>query len=174
MPGHVLDACFVEDLQTGGLLAVCCMNLEQPMVGGFAASSETELAPRIAELTRYGVQIRYLTASEVNEQQDIQAGNRALSAADAEALVIARAEGAVLLTGDGPLRKAAGDPDTKVDVRGVIGELQTLVGGVKIDPPKAICALNAIVASGSRLPSDEVERVLRQWNGMVERRPRTE
>ena len=34
---------------------------------------------------------------------------RALSVADAEALVIARADNAVLLTGDGSLRKAALD-----------------------------------------------------------------
>ena len=27
MPGHVLDACFVEDLRTAGLLAAGCTNL---------------------------------------------------------------------------------------------------------------------------------------------------
>ena len=58
VPGHVLDACFVEDLQTAGLFATSCMNLEQPMVGGFAASADTELASRRAELVRYGVRIR--------------------------------------------------------------------------------------------------------------------
>jgi hypothetical protein len=41
MPGHVLDACFVEDLCTAGLLAASCTNLEEPMVGGFAAGSDT-------------------------------------------------------------------------------------------------------------------------------------
>ena len=70
----------------------------------------------------------------------------ALSVADAEALVIARAEKAVLLTGDGPLRKAA--LDAGVDVRRVIGELKRLVAAVIIDSPGALTALESIVTSG--------------------------
>jgi predicted nucleic acid-binding protein len=161
MPGHVLDACFVEDLRVAGLLAASCTNLEQPMVGGFAASADTELASRVAELVRYGVRVRHLTSLELSQHELIQVHCRALSVADAEALLIARAEEAVLLTGDGQLRKAA--LDAGVDVRGVIGELKRLVAAVIIDPPRALVALEAIVASGSRLPHDEVEAARRQW-----------
>jgi predicted nucleic acid-binding protein len=88
-----------------------------------------------------------------------------LSVADAEALVIARADEAVLLTGDGSLRKAA--LDVGVDVRGVIGELKRLVAAVVIDPPGALTALETIVASGSRLPHDEVAAARRQWFKMI-------
>ena len=165
MPGHVLDACFVEDLRTAGLLAAGCTNLEQPVVGGFASSADTELASRMAELARCGVRIRSLTREEVQEHLSVQAAYRALSFADAEGLVIARAEKAVLLTGDGSLRKAA--LDAGVDVRGVIGELKRLVAAVIIDPPGALTALETIVASGSRLPHREVAAARRQWFKMI-------
>lgn len=109
MPGHVLDACFVEDLQAAGLLAASCTNLEWPMVGGFAASADTELALRMADLARCGVRVRHLRTLEIVQHQSLQANHPALSVADVEALVIARADNAVLLTGDGSLRKAALD-----------------------------------------------------------------
>ena len=165
MPGHVLDACFVEDLRTARLLAASCTNLEQPAVGGFAASADTELASRMTELARYGVRVRYLTSLELPQHELMQVRYRALSVADAEALVIARADSAVLLTGDGSLRKAA--LDAGVDVRGVIGELKRLVAAVIIDPPGAQTALESIVASGSRLPRGEVEAARRQWFKMI-------
>ena len=167
MPGHVLDACFIEDLRTADLLATSCMNLEQPMVGGFAASAGTELASRIAELKRCRVRIRYLEPAEVGEQLALQVNHHALSFADAEALVIAQAEKAVLLTGDGSLRKAA--HEAGIEVRGVIGELKGLVVRAIIDPPRALSALDSIVASGSRLPHDKVEAAKRQWSRMIDR-----
>ena len=167
MPGHVLDACFVEDLRTADLLATSCMNLEQPMVGGFAASAGTELASRVAELVRCGVRIRYLEPAEVRGHLSLQADHSALSFADAEALVIAQAEKAVLLTGDGSLRKAA--HEAGIEVRGVIGELKGLVVRAIIDPPRALSALDSIVASGSRLPHDKVEAAKRQWSRMIDR-----
>ena len=108
----------------------------------------------MADLARYGVRVRYLTSLELRHHETMQVHYRALSVADAEALVIARADNAVLLTGDGRLRKAA--LDSGVDVRGVIGELKRLVAAVVIDPPEALTALETIVASGSRLPHDEV------------------
>jgi len=165
MPGHVLDACFVEDLQAAGLLGASCTNLEQSVVGGFAASVDTELAWRMADLARYGVQVRHLTSLELRQHETMQMRYRALSVADAEALVIARADNAVLLTGDGSLRKAA--LDSGVRVRGVLGELKRLVAAVIIDPPGALTALDAIVASGSRLPRGEVEVARRQWSQMI-------
>jgi len=167
MPGHVLDACFVEDLQTAGLLAASCMNLEQPMVGGLAPSADTELASRVAELMRYRVRIRHLKSAEVSQHLSIQTKYPALSVADADAVVIARAEKAVLLTGDGPLRRAALDAGT--DVRGVIGELKRLVEDVIIDPPTALTALESILASGSRSPHSEVELARRQWSKMIDK-----
>ena len=165
MPGHVLDACFVEDLRAAGLLAASCTNLEWPMVGGFAASADTELALRMADLARYGVRVRHLRTLEIVQHQSLQANHPALSVADVEALVIARADNAVLLTGDGSLRKAA--LDAGVDVRGVIGELKRLVAAVIIDPPGALTALEHIVASGSRLPPREVEAARQQWSKMI-------
>ena len=130
MPGHVLDACFVEDVRTAGLPEASCTNLEQPAVEGFAVSAETELASRVAELIRYGARGRHLTSLELSQCELMHVHYPALSVADAEALVIARADEAVLLTGDGQLRKAA--LDAGVDVRGVLGELKRLVAAVII------------------------------------------
>lgn len=144
MPGHVLDACFVEDLSSAGLLAASCTSLEQPVVGGFAADADTELAARAAELLRYGVRVRHLTSLELRQHETMHIQYRALSVADAEALVIARADDAVLLTGDGSLRKVA--LDCRVPVRGVLGELKRLVAAVIIDPPGALIALETLRA----------------------------
>ena len=135
------------------------------MVGGFAACADTELAWRMADLARYGVRVRHLTSLEVVQRQSLQANHPVLSVADAEALVIARADEAVLLTGDGSLRKAA--LDAGVHVRGVIGELKRLVAAVAIDPPGALTALETIVASGSRLSHEEVAAARRQWFKMI-------
>jgi len=135
------------------------------VVGGFAACADTELAWRMADLARYGVRVRHLTSLEVVQRQSLQANHPVLSVADAEALVIARADEGVLLAGDGSLRKAA--LDAGVDVRGVIGELKRLVAAVAIDPPGALTALETIVASGSRLPHDEVAAARRQWFKMI-------
>jgi predicted nucleic acid-binding protein len=143
-----------------GLLAVSCMTLEAPVVGGFAASLDTELASRMAKLSRYGVGVRHIAATEIAELEAIRSAYAQLSLADAEALVIAKADGVVLLTGDGPLRKAA--ERTGVEVKGVLGELKRLVGAVTIDPPAALTALDAIVASGSRLPAEQVARTRQQ------------
>ena len=166
MPGHVLDACFVEDLRTAALLATSCMNLERPMVGGLAASLDTELAVRVADLIRYGVCVRHLSSAEVSLHASVQAARPALSIADAEALVIAQTESAVLLTGDAALRKAAGE--SKIAVRGVIGELKRLTPLI-VDPPTALKALENIIASGSRLPRRETELARQQWLSMVEK-----
>lgn len=166
MSGHVLDACFVEDLRAAALLATCCMNLERPMVGGLAATSETELAPRVADLMRYGVCVRHLSSADVSLHASIQAAHPALSTADAEALVIAQAESAVLLTGDAALRKAA--LESRIAVRGVIGELRRLTPLI-VDPPAALQALESIIASGSHLPRREAELARQQWLSMVEK-----
>ena len=168
MPGHVLEACFVEDLRTAGLLAASCTNLEQPVVGGFAASADTELARRMVDLARYGVRVRHLTSMELPQHETMQVHYHALSVADAEALVISRADNAVLLTGDGSLRKAA--LDAGVQVRGVLGELKRLVAAMILDPPGALTALETIIASGSRLPRGEVEAARRQWSKMIAKR----
>jgi len=161
MPGHVLDTCVVEDLRTAGLLAVSCASLDRALVGGFAASLDNELARHMAQLLRYGVSVRHLVAAEVEEQRLIVAKHRQLSAVDAEALVIAKADHAVLLTSDGPLRSVAAAEG--VTVRGVIGELRRLVNRAVVDPPAALAGLDAILDSGSRLPAGEVDRARREW-----------
>ena len=165
MPGHVLDTCVVEDLRTAGLLAVSCASLDRAVVGGFTASLDNELAQRMAELQRYRVAVRHLSAAEVAEQLSIVTQHHQLSAADAEALVIAQADHAVLLTSDGSLRRVA--MAEGVTVRGVIGELRRLVTRVLIDPPTALAGLESILDSGSRLPAGEVDRVRREWRRRV-------
>src|SRR5450756_525623 len=94
------------------------------------ASADTELAWRMADLARYGVRVRFLTSLELRQHETMQVHYRALSVADAEALVIARADKAVVLTGDGSLRKAA--LDAGVQVRGVLGELKRLVAAAAL------------------------------------------
>jgi predicted nucleic acid-binding protein len=136
------------------------MNLDAVMVGGLSAQDPNELKPHLTELTRYGVVVRDLSSSEISELVALERF-AALSVFDREAVVVARAESATLLTGDGPLRHVA--ESIEVKVRGVLGELERLVAGQIVTPPFALAALEVIIASGSRLPADECERAQRRW-----------
>lgn len=84
-----------------------------------------------------------------------------ISFADATALLCAKQRGALLLTGDGRLRREASGHG--VTVRGVLWILDFLVSKEAVDCEKAINALDAILSEGARLPKGECQKRKRRW-----------
>ncbi len=84
-----------------------------------------------------------------------------ISFADATALLCAKQRGALLLTGDGRLRREASGHG--VTVRGVLWILDLLVSREVLNCEKAVNALDAILSEGGRLPEAECQKRRRRW-----------
>lgn len=80
---------------------------------------------------------------------------------DLSALLVAKTEGAVLLTGDRALREAA--EAEGVEVHGTLWVLDRMVKLGVVTPADAAAGLRAMAASDRRLPRAEVAKRLRTW-----------
>lgn len=100
---------------------------------------------------------------EPNEWSEIAAfsGKNKVSVPDGSVWFLAKKQGAILLTGDGILRKAA---RTDVEVRGVLWVLDELVREKRLTPLRAIEALNAIREQGAFLPESECTKRIAAWS----------
>jgi hypothetical protein len=85
----------------------------------------------------------------------------ALSIADTSVAVLAKREGAVLLTNDRRLRTHC--QSERIEVRGGLWVLDELLRRDVIAPPQALVALEAMVQGGARLPDHEVEVRRARW-----------
>jgi predicted nucleic acid-binding protein len=93
----------------------------------------------------------------------LRARYRRVSANDLFALVLARALGVTLLTGDRHLRKVA--EQEGVEVHGTLSVLDEMVRLGVVAPAGAAEALERMLERGSRLPKAECRRRLRKWVG---------
>jgi hypothetical protein len=84
-----------------------------------------------------------------------------VSVPDGSVWLLARTKGAILLTGDSTLRKAAQASD--VEVRGVLWVLDELVEAERLLPAKAVEALGLIQDGGAFLPQDECDKRIAKW-----------
>lgn len=84
-----------------------------------------------------------------------------ISIADASVLRTAQIRGAILMSGDGPLRRAASNEG--VDIRGVLWALDELVAANELQPSDAAHSLKQILEAGSYLPKAEYQKRLRAW-----------
>ena len=115
------------------------------------------------EFVAAGMAISSATPEEVATVQTLRTRHRKPSTADLIALSMARARGAILLTGDRHLRDAAGAEG--VQTRGVLWLLDSLE---ETTPGTMLAAsLDGMIASGARLPQAEVARRLARWRGGV-------
>jgi len=86
----------------------------------------------------------------------------AISLEDASVLFLSMEHGAILLSGDGLLRRHA--ESRGVEVHGILWMLETLIDHGSIDPPTAADRLEALLERGvSRLPREECKRLLTKW-----------
>jgi len=81
---------------------------------------------------------------------------------DLFALVLAKDEGAILLSGDRALRKAAYKEG--VEVHGTIWLMDNMVDGGIISPHDASDSLHQMLNDGRRLPQSEVNARIASWN----------
>lgn len=84
-----------------------------------------------------------------------------VSMSDGSVWLLAKAEGAVLLTGDSKLRKSA--KATGVEVRGVLWVLDELVAREKIAASEAADSLKKMVEDGAFLPLEECRSRINKW-----------
>lgn len=109
-----------------------------------------------------GLLVRELTGSQVLEVTRLAQRYIRPSRSDLFALVLARSQGAMLLTGDRHLRSAAESEGVKV--HGTLWLIDELVKAGLIEKRDATERLSRMVQAGRRLPADEVERRLRIWS----------
>ncbi len=157
----VTDTNFWIDLDTAGLLGPIFrlpFELQAPDV------IIAELArPDAADLIRRGLRVRELDGRRVAEVAALAAVYPRPSRADLFALVLARVQAALLLTGDRHLRQAA--EREGVQVHGTLWLLDELVERSVLAPAEAVKALLLMKEERRRLPADEVERRLLRWTG---------
>src|SRR6185295_16262968 len=120
-------------------------------------------SPDGATLVGRGLQARELTGNQVLEVVRLAGRYLRPSRSDLFALVLARSQGATLLTGDRHLRSAAESEGVKV--HGTLWLLDQMVETDLLERREAIARLLRMVQAGRRLPTAEVERRLRIWKG---------
>jgi predicted nucleic acid-binding protein len=147
------------DLDVAGLTDLIFrlpLNLQAPDV--IVAELER---PDGTTLARHGLQVRELTGGQVLEVARLAHLYLRPCRSDLFALVLARSQGATLLTGDRHLRSAAESEGVKV--HGTLWLIDELVEARLLEKREAIERLLRMVQAGRRLPVEEVERRLRTW-----------
>jgi predicted nucleic acid-binding protein len=117
--------------------------------------------PDRGNLKRLGLKSRVLPGDQVAVADKLAEKYQQPTRNDLFALALAKADKAILLTGDGNLRKAADEEG--VEVHGTLWLLDRMVEQQAISRARAATALETMVKCRSRLPKHEVERRLRRW-----------
>jgi predicted nucleic acid-binding protein len=157
----IADASVLIDLMLGGIL-VQASRLE---LGWAAADTTVDELDEVAGTVQAVLALESLELSlgQVEEAEALAAQNRPLSLPDCHALVLARSEGALLLTGDQKLRRAA--ERCGVDVHGTLWLLDEMLAACALTPQRAAEALTRMRRAGSRLPETDCEERLARWRG---------
>lgn len=172
----VKDTCVLIDLVNGGLLGRWFqLEIETHTTDAVLFEIEREDQNReVRELVEAGL-LKVAPTYEATGGRSMQAVSDAsvlmgVSVPDASAFLLAAALDAVLLTGDGALRKGA--TERGVQVCGVLWILDMLVWNDVIDFQTADRSLRAMLEHAARLPASECERRLNSWSRSRKIRPR--
>jgi len=158
-PGVITDANIWIDLHRGGVTAEA-FKLNLAFRTPDLVAHEI-LSPSAASLKRLGLQVLELPGDRVTEIVEMARKYPRPSRPDLSALVLARSEGNILLTGDKALR-AAGEEEG-IEVRGVLWLLDKMVECHVLNGNRTIAALQKMLKSGSRLPKTDCERYIQAW-----------
>jgi predicted nucleic acid-binding protein len=112
-------------------------------------------------LLRYGLQKSELIGEQIVKVLQLKTQHRHPSVNDLFALVIAQSMNAVLLTGERNLRKVA--ELYRVPVHGTLWILDEMVRSEIILSVQAVSTLKLLREQGSRLPQEECDRRLQNW-----------
>lgn len=113
-------------------------------------------------LVGWGLHVRSLSGDEIEAVTELGARYAAPSRTDVATLVVAREEGGVLVTGDQDLRDAA--ESEGIEVHGSLWVVDALVDTGTVEPPEAARALQLMLEADRRLPEDEVNERIKDWN----------
>ncbi|MBP7074233.1 MAG: DUF3368 domain-containing protein [Rhabdochlamydiaceae bacterium] len=119
---------------------------------------EKELKARHSHLLDFGLKIKILSTESVDKVIEFAAKYRQPSRMDLFALSLAMQENCPLLTGDKNLRKAADQEG--VQVHGTIWLVSEMLREKIIQPSVAHTAFQKMKNAGSRLPWEEVDKLL--------------
>lgn len=156
----VTDTNIWIDLENGCILAEVFGLPYQFLISDFAIRELVR--PKWQMLQALGLQSRELGPALIQELAILRTANRALSATDLAAFLIARSSGATLLTGDWRLNDLA--LKNGIRVHGVLWLLDEMVGLQVITQEQAANALNQMLGQGARLPQEECRKRLISWS----------
>ncbi len=156
----VVDASVLFDLNDGGILHLLCRMPFEIVIPDIIVVEELQSID-VPWLLGQGVRVQGLPPLHVQEVLALAQFHRSVSVNDLFAFVLARDLKAVLLTGDGALRKFA--ERKGVAVHGTLWVLEGMVDLGHLEPADALIALERMRMAGSRLPQREVERLVRTW-----------
>ena len=157
---YVVDSSVLIDLHNGSILAEF-FRLPMEISAPDLLVEEELVDPDRQTLTQLGLEVLTLSDREVEEITQLAAQYRRVSTLDLAALVLARSLGAVLLTGDKHLRKAA--EQEGVQVHGTLWVLRELIDRGLLVALRAAEALQQMLNQGSRLPPEECQELLKHW-----------
>lgn len=107
--------------------------------------------------------VRSFTADDLMELEQMTIDHTSLSLEDCSAWKLARDEAAMLLTGDGALRKKVSA--TGIEVHGSLWVLEELVEHKIIDPITACTKLQELQLLNLRLPESAIQKLKERWCG---------
>jgi predicted nucleic acid-binding protein len=159
LSAYVTDTNLWIDLHCGGLVPTVLERVDGLCATHFVLRElQRELSGE--HLVKGGVRRVELDGPQVAELFALRGEYPALSVEDLSALVAARALGGMLLTGDNHLRKVA--EALGVPVHGTRWMLEFLVTEHDLRGAEALIALDAMLADGSRFPTESVAHLKRR------------
>jgi hypothetical protein len=158
----VPDASVLIDFKRGGLLAPLLALPYRWLLPDLTLAELKDPTPEV--LFSLGLRTATFDGQEIVTIIQVREKYKALSLPDCAALYLAHRERALLLTGDGLLRRVAAN-DFHLRVHGTLWALDRLVEAGAITGLQASQALRLMLDAGSRLPPAECQKRLRQWEG---------
>jgi rRNA-processing protein FCF1 len=156
----VIDTNALIDLYIGDLLPTF-FSLGWEILAPDVIVAELNSEPSSSTLLGYGLRVMSFSEIQVREMETLRQRYRRPSVPDLFALLLARREGVLLLTGDRHLRQAADQEG--VPVRGTLWVLDTLVEQRRVAPADAARSLQRMIDRGTRLPTQACDLRLQQW-----------
>lgn len=158
----VVDTCAILDLEAGCFLRPFLARTEARVPDIL----EEELRPDLwQDIQRWGVRVEGLSGAEIAEISELSNVWRGLSIYDWSVILVARRESVPVVTNNYKhIPKAACAMGVKHI--GVLGVIEGLVNARCVDPPAALCGLEAIRKAGSYLPEDTLARLEKRFQRM--------
>jgi predicted nucleic acid-binding protein len=159
LPIYVVDTSLLRDLHVGKIIAKL-FELPYRFIAPDVILAELQTIDN-KMLIKLGLRESELTGQQVLQVFQLREQYKHPSVNDLFALVTAQSLNATLLTGDRNLRRAA--ELEEVTIHGTLWVLDEMVRLEIISPAQAIEALILMDEKGSRLPQEECDKRLKQW-----------